>query len=276
LTPHLAFNGELWMTAQTVAYSSPDGLAWTQHSKTDWGARIYHGIVYFKGKLWMLGGLDYQARTFLNDIWSSADGVTWARAGAGPWSGRGSQAMVVYRDRLWLIGGADHVASDRSTDGFLNDVWVSDDGLNWRMVTAAAPWAATDEPVALVFRDALYLIGGQARSEVWRSTDGEQWTQVASSAGWGLRHGYGRAVLDGKVWVFGGWRDRPTDALNDVWYSSDGVTWTLQTEHAPWAPRLPISLVFDDKIWIFSGKHTGAQDNWGGDMWTMHLDQGAG
>ena len=29
------------MTAQTLAYSSPDGLTWSEHDKTDWGERIY-------------------------------------------------------------------------------------------------------------------------------------------------------------------------------------------------------------------------------------------
>ena len=62
LRPRLAFDDELWMTAQTLAYSSPDGLTWTQHDKTDLGERIYHSIVYFKGKLWMYGGMDYDAR----------------------------------------------------------------------------------------------------------------------------------------------------------------------------------------------------------------------
>ena len=69
--------------------------------------------------------------------------------------------------------------------------------------------------------------------------------------------------------MFGGWKDRSTDALNDVWYSSDGMSWSRQADHAPWAPRSPISVVFHDKIWIYSGKHTGADDNWGGDLWQM-------
>jgi hypothetical protein len=81
LTPHIAYQGNPWMTAQTRAYSSPDGLTWTEHHKTDWGERIYESLVYFKGRLWMLGGLDYQASTFLNDIWSSPDGITWTRHG---------------------------------------------------------------------------------------------------------------------------------------------------------------------------------------------------
>src|SRR5215211_7878542 len=81
LTPHVAYDDALWMTSQTRAYSSPDGLTWTEHLKTDWGERIYNSVVFFKGRLWMYGGLDYQARTLLNDIWSSSDGVTWSRVG---------------------------------------------------------------------------------------------------------------------------------------------------------------------------------------------------
>ena len=68
LAPPIAYHGKLWMTAQTRAYSSPDGLTWTEHAKTDWGERIYESMVYFKGRLWMFGGLDYQARSFLNDV----------------------------------------------------------------------------------------------------------------------------------------------------------------------------------------------------------------
>jgi hypothetical protein len=114
LTPHIAYDEALWMTAQTRAYSSPDGLTWTEHLKTDWGERIYDSIVYFKGRLWMYGGLDYPARTLLNDIWSSSDGITWSKVGAAGWTPRGNQTVVVYRDRLWLFGGADHIADDRS------------------------------------------------------------------------------------------------------------------------------------------------------------------
>jgi len=46
-----------------------------------------------------------------------------------------------------------------------------------------------------------------------------------------------------------------------------GITWTEQTAAAPWGPRTPRSVVFHDALWIFSGKHTGARDNWGGDVW---------
>jgi hypothetical protein len=41
VAPVVAFDDQLWMSAQTLAYSSPDGLTWTQHDKTDWAERIY-------------------------------------------------------------------------------------------------------------------------------------------------------------------------------------------------------------------------------------------
>ena len=269
LTPRLAFNGKLWMTARTLTYSSPDGLAWTQHHKTDWGERIYHSIVYFKGKLWMYGGMDYQSHGFLNDVWSSSDGTAWAKAGTADWPRRGGQTMVVYHDKLWLFGGANHAAQDRSTDGFLNDVWVSDDGLAWTEVTNAAPWSPRDYAGVMVFDDELYLVGGQGKADVWRSSNGRDWTRLVSHAAWNPRHDCARVVFDGKLWVFGGWAGKSTNALNDVWYSSDGVTWNRQAEHAPWAPRDPVAIVFQDRIWIYSGKHTGGDDSWGGDLWQM-------
>ena len=118
-------------------------------------------------------------------------------------------------------------------------------------------------------RDGLYLLGGQDTAEVWRSSNGRDWTPLVTEADWGGRHDFARVAYDGRLWLFGGWKNRSTDALNDVWYSSDGMSWSRQSDHAPWAPRSPISVVFHDRIWIYSGKHTGFDDNWGGDLWQM-------
>jgi hypothetical protein len=270
LKPQLAFSDTLWMTGQVRAYSSSDGLTWTEHEKTDWGERIYEATVYFKGRLWTYGGLAYQSRTFLNDIWSSSDGITWANLGTAAWPVRGGHTVVVYHDRLWLFGGANHIANDRSTDGFLNDVWVSDDGVGWTQVTRAAPWSARDKPGVEVFNDRLFLLGGQNTADVWRSSNGRDWSRLVVEAEWRPRHDAARVVLGDTLWVFGGWPDRSTDAVNDVWYSRDGLSWQRQTDHAPWAPRATTtSVVFQHKIWMYSGKHTGFDDNWGGDLWQM-------
>ena len=76
-------------------------------------------------------------------------------------------------------------------------------------------------------------------------------------------------AFNGKLWVLGGYIGASTNAMNDVWFSSDGVNWKRQAEHAPWGPRVPLVIAFRHKIWIYSGKHTGGTDNWGGDLWQM-------
>ncbi len=150
----------------------------------------------------------------------------------------------------------------------MNDVWFSDDGLHWTQVTANAPRSPREGTRAVVLNDAMYMVGAEGEPDVWRF-DGTNWTQAATSVPWGPRFGYGANAFDGRLWVLGGYRSDPKDALNDVWYTRDGVTWTEQTEHAPWGPRVPLTVVYKDALWIYSGKHTGANDTWSGDLWAM-------
>ena len=187
LVPLVAFGGELWMVGRTTAWSSADGLTFTSHRKDDWGERISHTLVFFDGRLWMFGGIDYAARAPPDDIWRSADGERWERAGRAAWPARSGATIVPFRGQLWLLGGAVHVTSDRSPDQFVNDVWRSDDGVTWTQVTAAAPWPASDHPRVVVFRDALHVVGGQGHAQLWRSADGVTWTQLAEAAPWPAR-----------------------------------------------------------------------------------------
>ncbi|HET9597230.1 MAG TPA: hypothetical protein VFP65_16700 [Anaeromyxobacteraceae bacterium] len=270
LFPVVGFGGDLWMVSQTHAYASRDGLAWTQHDKEDWGARIAQSFAFFRGRLWMLGGLDYRTKRALGDVWWSADGVHWQPSGAAGWPAREGAALFVFKGKLWLLGGTAEVNAHFEAVHMLNDVWSSEDGLHWTQVTSAAPWRARAEPrVAVLGDDALYLLGGGAAADVWRSEDGVHWTQLTAEAPWTARHGYGGQAFDGRLWVFGGWVGPSTNALDDVWWSMDGASWTRLAEHAPWAPRSPRWVVFRDRLWIYSGKHTGAADSWGGDVWTM-------
>jgi hypothetical protein len=280
LTPYVAFNGDLWMTGEYNSWSSPDGFAWTIHDKADWGGRIAAMQVFFKGKMWMYGGQQKPenaswAQTFAdnlgfqNDIWSSSDGSDWAKVGVAEWPARQGAAMAVFRDKLWLFGGADHVDHGGGADQYLNDVWNSDDGVHWTQVTAAAPWSARFYPGVIVFNDGLYMLGGDGQADVWRSTNGTEWTHLVD-APWGIRHGSGTAIFDGKMWIYGGYREKSTDVISDVWYSSNGTDWFKQLEAAPWSPRdANETVVFKDKLWIFSGKATGQKPIFQGDIWQM-------
>lgn len=277
LTPIVAFGNNLWMVGQKAVWSSVDGIHWSQHPKKDWGERISMSYVYFKGKLWMMGGMKYGERQLVNDLWSSLDGTSWEPVGQGQWPARKGHTLVVFRDKLWLLGGAADVQPDFTSRKLFNDVWSSADGIHWQEEIKAAPWSTRDSPHVMVFQDALYLVGGQGMADVWRSVDGKNWKQLTSQAAWKKRFDQGVQVFDEKLWVFGG-RDTTANhqmaAKNDVWYSIDGLHWTMHAEHAPWTVRSGgTCVVFKDKLWLYSGKHTGGQHNWGGDVWTMKAFQ---
>ncbi|WP_342083672.1 hypothetical protein [Dyadobacter sp. OTU695] len=271
--PHVAFGGKLWMTGQKASWSSPDGITWTRHEKKDWGERIYLSGIYFAGKLWMYGGMRYQERQLINEIWYSKDGSDWQQAGSAAWAPRKGHALVVFKNKLWLFGGTSKISRDFESLEMKNDVWSSSDGLTWTREVQQAPWAPRDSPQVVLLRDALYLIGGQGMADVWCSTDGKNWTEITPEAGWKKRFDMGVQAYDGMLWLFGG-RDMNPDhhkgALNDVWFSSNGADWGRYAEHAPWSVRSGgNSVVFQNQLWIYSGKHTGADPVWKGDVWVL-------
>ncbi|GAA4454347.1 hypothetical protein GCM10023189_20670 [Nibrella saemangeumensis] len=273
IIPILAFDGKLWMTGQKASWSSSDGITWVHHPKKDWGERINLTSVFFNNTLWMYGGMQYQDRQLLNEVWYSTDGVQWQQAENAAWAPRKGQSMVAFRGKLWLFGGVSKVSKDFVSLEMKNDVWSSADGFHWTNEVEQAPWAPRDSPAVLVLRDTLYLLSGQGLADVWRSPDGKSWTQLTSEAPWEKRFDNGALVFDDKLWVFGG-RDTTADhhraAQNDVWYSANGGNWTRQAEHAPWTVRSGgHSVVFKNQLWLFSGKHTGANPVWKGDIWAL-------
>ena len=277
IRPIIAFNGNLWMIGQKSAWSSTDGINWTRQSKDDWGERIYTELTYYHNKLWMFGGLKYKEKQFLNDLWFSGDGKNWERSGNAAWQPRGGHSIIVFKNKLWLFGGATEVLPDRTPNKFLNDVWSSEDGIHWTEEINVSPWGPRDYPKVLAFRDTLYMLGGQGQADVWRSADCKNWSQLTAEAEWQKRYDNGALVFDNKMWIFGG-RDTSTNhttaAKNDVWFSDNGFAWNKQTEHALWTVRSgATSIVFKNKLWIFSGKHTGGKYSWGGDIWTMSIDK---
>lgn len=270
LHPVIGWNGEMWMTSTTLAFSSPDGLEWTKYDKDETPGYLAATFTFFNDKMWMYAGNHYRTDEYSNEVWSSTDGVTWRKEGNAEWPGRDSTTLVTFQEKLWVFGGANHRDPvTLNTDQFLNDVWSSEDGLHWTQVTATAPWSPRDYAKVVVFNDTLYMLGGNGESDVWTSTNGKDWTQLTPNAAWGTRDAFAAVAYDGKLWVFGGYIGKSTNTQNDVWYSEDGVTWTQQTAHAPWTPRDAIAIVFKDKLWLFAGKATGSKDSWNGDIWTL-------
>jgi hypothetical protein len=262
IKPIKAFDGKLFLIGDRNVWISGDGVNWESRPKTDWGERHGGQFAFFRGKLWMLGGM----RTwddFRNDVWSSEKGTEWKQVVVNaPWQKRRWHSVLVFDDRLWVIGGAlSSGRSDKTPTDFVNDVWSSADGLNWRLENENTSLVFESGLSAVVFREQILAISGTG--QVWSSKDGKDWKQIARDLPWAGHGGSGVLVFDDKIWVLGGIN------RNDVWSSADSKKWKREFSSAPWSKRnTEYSVVFKDKLWLFSGK-TGREDSWDGAIWAM-------
>ena len=209
-------------SASNSVWSSTDGAKWEQVAKSAaWTPRIASGLVEFKGKMWLLGGVeDYyfgDDKSLKNDVWSSADGKEWKleTADAG-WSPRAYQAAVVHDGKMWVMGGGNYVPNYQAK----NDVWSSEDGVHWQQVSEAAPWSPRIWFSSVVYRDRMWVLGGWSNGpsknwgDVWYSQNGKDWTQLKSEVCWKERHEHSAYVFQDKIWVAAG---HAQPLSNEVW-----------------------------------------------------------
>jgi hypothetical protein len=210
-------------------------------------------------------------------VWSSADGKTWKKVtDDAPWKHSDLPMSLTFQDKMWMMGGwyngrlEGHSAS--------NEVWSSSDGATWEQATSSAGWSPRIAAAVVEFKGKMWMLGGtenyyfgdeaSLKNDVWYSSDGRDWKLATADAGWSPRAYHQAAVLNDKLYIFGGGNYVPQyHAKNDVWCSEDGVHWTQVTGDAPWNPRLWFSsVVYRDRMWILGGWSNNPSKNWG-DVW---------
>ena len=77
--------------------------------------------------------------------------------------------MVVFDDKIWLMGGIEdgQAKLPYALHVHKGDVWVSEDGRDWRLVTDKADWGERRAQASVVFKDKIWLIGGWEKKS-WR------------------------------------------------------------------------------------------------------------
>ncbi|MFQ5734209.1 MAG: galactose oxidase [Planctomycetaceae bacterium] len=258
-----------------TAQKPPDWVKVTD--KAGWTPRDSQGEVVYKNRLWIFGGWLTSYAPPPRDVWSSADGKTWKQVRkTAPWKHSDLSMSLVFDDKMWFMGGWYNGRLKGHSAG--NAVWSSTDGTTWKRVTKNAGWTPRIAAAAVVFKGKMWILGGtenyyfgdekSLKNDVWSSTDGRNWKLATSHAGWSPRAYHQAAVLNGRIYVFGGGNYVPKyHALNDVWSSEDGVKWTRVTKAAPWHPRLWFSsVVYRDRMWVLGGWSNKPSTNWG-DVW---------
>ena len=265
--------------AFSVLAGSPPPPNWVKVTgKAGWKPRDSQGEVVYKNRLWIFGGWFDSYSAPPRDVWSSADGKTWKPVQkTAPWKHSDLSMSVVFKNRMWFMGGWYNGRLKGHSAG--NSVWSSTDGVKWALATKTAGWTPRLAAAVVVFKGKMWLLGGtenyyfgndkSVKNDVWFSEDGKTWKLATADAGWSPRAYHQAAVLNGRIYVFGGGNYVPKyHALNDVWSSADGVKWTRETKAAPWPPRLWFSsVVYRDRIWVLGGWSNNPSRNHG-DVWS--------
>jgi hypothetical protein len=258
---------------------------WVQVTKqAPFAPRDGAGALTFRGRMWLIGGWNpgdkkHFPRICNNEVWSSADGATWTLEkpntflddsfdATRDWEGRHTAGYVVFQDKMWIVGG------DVNQKHYQSDVWNSADGKHWTYVNRgrAVPWGPRALHYTLVFKDKIWVMGGQTMPafapsdevfyrDVWNTSDGVNWQHVTPKEPYWPQRGMigGSVVFKDRMWVLGGGTyDTPTiptrKFFNDVWSSADGMQWTRHALSAPWEPRQYHEVaVFDDRMWVLEG-----------------------
>lgn len=134
--------GDVWQ-------SQDWGDTWTRVLETDtpgqWPARAYFQAVTHRGKLFVLGGQNFEiventecppgppycppfisGSEFFSDVWSSRDGVTWEMVTeSAPWPAQAGAVVVVKNGYMYLTGGEDGFIclEGLRCPPYYNDVW---------------------------------------------------------------------------------------------------------------------------------------------------------
>lgn len=246
-----------------------DGKNWNLiKTNAEWGKRRSMGMVYFKGKIFLIGGLQVKNGLFQvkNDVWVSEDLENWEFLSLAPFSPREGHSVFVFQDKIWVIGGVNYYTREVT-----NDVWASEDGKHWIQITSNAPFSPRWDQAVEIFQGKIWLIGGMdlegnVFKDVWVSEDGKNWELQTENPPWKERQGHALLTFQNKLWLIGRWNDK--DKENDVWYTENGTEWKILP--TPWEGREDFgALVFQNKIWIMGGMNN--EWSWKNDVWVLEF-----
>lgn len=250
-------------------WSSEDGVNWTlEKEHAAWSPRRSMSVEYFKGKLWMFGGWS-TTTGYRTGVWVSDDAINWKQVlKDAPWGGREGQTSAVFQGKLWMFGGLSFGAR-LGDQNLKNDVWNSEDGIHWNLVTENAGWAPRYDQGATVFQDELWVAGGvshgEAMNDVWSSSDGINWVLENGNAPWEKRHGVPLVNYKNRLWIVSGWGSVNDKGTQDAWYSENGKDWQKAGD-LEWSGREDHEvMVFQDKLWVMAGM--GPFWVWNNDVW---------
>jgi hypothetical protein len=196
--------GETWLW---------DGVHWNKYlgDSKGWDCDYATAASLGDGNVLLFGGWAMGAYAVPDTfVW---DGSAWSQvSGPGP-SGRSGAAAASFQGKVVLYGGSD-----------TNDTWTWDG--SWHAENPAHFPTPMTHAAMGTLNDKVVLFGDTGETWSW---DGADWTNLHVS-GPGARYCSASAVLDGRLFIFGG-----TDGGNDFGdtWAFDGTSWSQVSTTGP-------------------------------------------
>ena len=227
---YVVFKDKMWIVGgdclqghyQGDVWNSSDGLNWELVTeRVPWHPRALHCTFAFDGCIWVMGGQTLPQfapaeESLHNDVWRSEDGANWECVlREAPWQVRGMiGGSAVCGGRMWILGGGTYDTPQYPNRTFYNDVWSTDNGVDWVLHTSNAPWKPRQYHDVAVFDNRLWVMEGWNQTnlnDVWCSMDGVEWREIPDTP-WPIRHAASVSVHDDALWMVAGNNMTP-----DVW-----------------------------------------------------------
>lgn len=181
--------------------------------------------------------------------------------------GREEHTSVLFNNRIWIIGGVDKYEP-------ANDIWSSEDGVNWTKETNNAGFISRATHASIVFNNKIWVVAGidnlgNLLNDVWSSTDGINWVQENMNPPFATRANHTLTVYNNKMWLIGG-QDSGYE-FNDIWSSEDGINWVQETEDAGFPNRHShTTVVFNNRLYVIAGMNSNQGSGFGelNDVWS--------
>lgn len=225
------FNNSLWIIggSRNDLWHSDDGKEWTKETESaPFGPRFGHASIEFNNKLWVIGGKIGQD-SLPGDIWNSSDGKNWQNITRQPFLKRYYHSATVFQNRIFVIGGL----NDSAQNPCLNDIWYSDNGIQWTKHDQPSGFEGRYGHGAIAFNRSLFLIGGHCDDfngtiqlqDVWKSQNGFVWQKVNENMNFPEKSFFTYLTFDNRIWAIGGFSKDEPQAFSNIWVSEDGINW---------------------------------------------------
>ncbi len=218
------------------------------------GAFADNEMVYFKGKVWSIGGyqngFSYPNQT--NAVWYSNNGYNWISTPTNAFQERAGHTLTVFNNKMWLIGGVDGSGNQ------LSDVWYSNDGLNWRIATNTPEFGAASGHSTTVFKNFLVVL---KKNDIWISKNGVQWKKIAKDIF--TSRFYGELItFNNTLYAIGGETGTGT-YFNEIWKSDDGFNWSQVPTTGPLFSERSrhTTTIYQNKVWLIGGTQASGYDS---------------